>query len=147
MNGGKDLWLSDKGQGYNIVSVTLNPIQASNHHELNLILYSKIYNYGNPNVTKISKSITQLCNPIGILDNCKLNCAKVQRSWMLPTQLCKSAKVSILQTQLCKSTKVSILQTQLCKSTKVVDTANSTVQKYKGRAWCNLNCAILLDIC
>ena len=63
------------------------------------------------------KKQTQLCNPTGILDNCKLNCAKVQRLWMLPTQLCKS--------------------------TKVVDTANSTVQKYKGHACCNLKCAIL----
>ena len=62
------------------------------------------------------KKQTQLCNPIGILDDCKLNCAKVQRSWMP-------------------------LPAQLCKSTKVVYAANSTVQKYKGRGCCQLNSA------
>ena len=40
----------------------------------------------------------------------------------------------------CKYSCIKFVPTQLCKSTKVVDTANSTVQKYKGR---NLNCAIL----
>ena len=124
--------------------------------------------YGNPNVTKISKKQTQLCNCTGILDNCKLNCAKVQRSWMLPTQLCKSTKVVdtaistvqkykgrgccqlncakvqrswMLPTQLCKSTKVVDVQSQLCKSTKVVDAAISTVQSYRDIGCCKLNCA------
>ena len=52
---------------------------------------------------------------------CQLNCAKVQRSCMLPTQLCKS--------------------------TKVLHAANSTVQKYKGRASCQLNCAKVQRSC
>ena len=46
---------------------------------------------------------------------CQLNCAKVQRSWML--------------------------QSQLCKSTKVVDAAISTVQSYRDIGCCKLNCA------
>ena len=50
------------------------------------------------------KKQTQLCNPTGILDNCKLtvqkykgrgccqlNCAKVQGSSMLQTQLCTAS--------------------------------------------------------
>ena len=40
-----------------------------------------------------------------------------------------------------------MLPTQLCKSTKVVQAANSTVQKYKGRACCQLNCAKVQRSC
>ena len=90
--------------------------------------------YGNPNVTKISKSKLNCAIVQGYWTTanstvqkykgrgcCQLNCAKVQRSWMLPTQLCKS--------------------------TKVVHAANSTVQKYKGRACCQLNCAKVQRSC
>ena len=62
--------------------------------------------YGNPNVTKISKSKLNCAIVQGYWTAanstmqkykgrgcCKLNCAKVQRSWMLPAQLCKSTKV------------------------------------------------------
>ena len=104
------------------------------------------------------KKQTQLCNRTGILDNCKLNCAKVQRSWMLQTQLCKSTKVAISTVQsyrdigCCKLNCAKVqrswmLPTQLCKSTKVVDAANSTVQKYKGRRYCKLNCAKVQRLC
>ena len=71
------------------------------------------------------KKQTQLCSLAG--DNCKLNYAKVQRS-------------SMLQTQLCKSTKVVHAANSTVQSTKVVHAANSTVQKYKGCACCKLNC-------
>ena len=90
--------------------------------------------YGNPNVTKISKSKLNCAIVQGYWTTanptvqkykgrgcCQLNCAKVQRSWML--------------------------QSQLCKSTKVVDAAISTVQKYKGRGCCQLNCAKVQRSC
>ena len=76
--------------------------------------------YGNPTRQKYQNQ-TELCSPDSTVQKykgrpcCKLNCAKVQRSTML--------------------------QTQLCKSTKVVLVADSTVQKFKGHPCCKLNCA------
>ena len=39
-----------------------------------------------------------------------------------------------------------MLQSQLCNPTGILDAANSTVQKYKGRGCCQLNCAIMLSL-
>ena len=79
---------------------------------------------------------TQLCSPAGILDNCKINCVKLQRSSMLQTQLCKVQRSSLLQTQRCKSTTLVLVANSTVQSTQVVLVANSAVQKYNGRPCC-----------
>ena len=133
-------------------------VESESHYHLNFIMTTCLNSFiWQSKRDKNIKKQTQLYNHTGILDNCKLNCAKVQRSWMLQTQLCKSTKVldaaistvqkykgrGCCQLNCVKVQRSWMLPTQLCKSTKVVNTANSTVQKYKGRACCNLNCAIL----
>ena len=75
------------------------------------------------NCAKVQRSQSQLCNPTGILDNCKLNCAKVQRS---QSQLCNPT--GILDNCKLNCAKVQRSQSQLCNPTGILDN-------------CKLNCA------
>ena len=96
-----------------------SPLTHTHCHTVGLPSYDPVNcMYGNPNVTKISKS--------------KLNCAILQGYWTTANSTVQKYKgCGCCQLNCAKVQRLLILQTQLCKSTKVMHAAISSVQSYR----------------